>query len=509
MKNISSNIISALILALPVLGSCNSDGLDVNRDIRMSANFPSDSDRTKALLESPDIRTSGTIVKVFGYTDGTATDLPGHNPESGEAGSTNLSAGLSLYYNGSSWVYYNAGGTAATGEAYQWISGKTHRFFGWLDKDAKSDLTASGFFGTDYGYTPGTGVLDIPAKAMGISTTNMDFAYSDVVVRSSTGGDFSNVVLPLRHLFASFSLGARNYTSSPITINSVTLKGIYDQRGASVTFGESASSVSYGDGSPMTDQTLVSSSSPVSLSKAESSGDSKVNIVGGASDTPKYFLVWPQEESTVEDAVLVVNYTIGSGEPQNITLHLPYDSEFSDPSRNGWGAGVRRMMELSFHDKQVSIGVYAANWDEKEPVVDYNGSVSVSQPLRIADGYEGNCIAGTNPGEYYFTTTRLPIILEFKFDQPENSTWLVSKNGDFDAFTVVNFDGEGPAEGIIDPASGLSKIVIYPPTGELSKREYRLSLSFAIRKNNGDMENVPDIQMYGAENPVMTFILLK
>ena len=503
---------------MAVLSGCSHNGPDSPvRDIRLAAGIPNDSEPTKALLESEDINHDGTVVRVFGFTDGDTPSLPGHKILDGTEGTTDLNGGLSIKYSSGAWGFVKTSDGSATGEAYQWKSGVTHRFFGWLDTDAKSSLEASTFFGSGFSYAAGTGgavgtgTLTVPAKALGISDSNMDFAYSDVVVRSATGGDFSQVVLPLNHLFASFSLSARNYMTSSVIITGVTIKGLKDSKGATVSFGDEAAAVVYGTGSMMSDTQLVTGGN-VTLARAGNSGDTYKNIVQGASTTAmKYFLVWPQTLEEAEAATLTVDYYIGSTSAplQHKTFELPHDSGFSDDALNGWAAGVRHMMELSFHDKEVSLGVYAANWYKNDPIVEYDGSISVSQPISIPAAYASNCIAGLHPGEYYFTTSRLPIVLQFKFDQPENSTWLVSKNGDFDAFTVANFEDNGPAEGIIDPNGGLSKIVINPPTGELSKNEYRLSLSFTVRKNSGDMENVPDAMMYGAGNPVMTFILLK
>ncbi len=516
-----------LAACLASLTACSENGLKTDsRDIRFSAKMVT-KDATKALLESADILVQPTQVKIYGLA--TTGAIQGYNTATGEPGSTYLNAGqsISVQSDGKTWAYNNGG------EAYQWNNSADYRFFGWLEKDKNGD-TAATFFGSAPALSDST--VSIPAKQMGISESNFDFSYTDVVVRTSAAADYSNVELPLNHLFASFSLSARNYTDSPITITSVKITGLRDQKGATITFGKNASSVVYGTGSTSGATELLTGD--VTLAKAGDAdfGDIKQNIAFGSSSTKKYFLVWPQLPAEMAptntytagttwtpasgDAYLTVTYQSEGAAGVTASIPLPYDTDIKDadgvaqPSLNGWAAGTRHMMELSFSEKQIKLGVLAANWDEKDPVIDYEGAVSIPKngTLSLADGFESYCNQSTSdPGTYYFRPG-YPIVLKFRIDQPANSAWLITKNGDFDVFKVINFDTDDEAgsvasavtaEGVVD--SNITYIAIMlDPEATLQKSEYKISLSFSVRLGNGEMKKIDD-EIYGASSP-RTFI---
>ena len=444
-------------------------------------------------------------------TTSAAKDITGHT--SAGNGTTKLNAGQTVRYDGAKWAY-------ASGEDYQWTANADHRFFGWLSKDGVSSLTADGFFGTGFSYS--SGVLTVPAKTMTMTDGSLDFAYSDVVTRKASEADYSPVELTLNHLFTSFSLSAHNYTSSQIVIKSVKLYGIRNQKSATVTFGTDSSSVAYSAGSTVYDDTdcfkLVTETSGITIA----ADAHKTNIIKGASDTPKYILMWPQtadeltaaSSSTTEfiptgtnPAYMEVVYSQGGG--ADLTVKVPFPFEAEDGW--AWAPGSRHNLELAFTKKFMLLNVYAGNWNETEPVIDYDGTVAVTDggKLRVSD--DCNCVIS---GDTVYFKPGFPIILEFQIDQPVNSTWIVSKTGDFDAFDIDNFDDDSAVMGDEnDTAEGLiitgntARITIYPRITDLLKDEYKLNLSFYVRLNSGEMVNINDL-IYDDDSP-MTFILLK
>lgn len=345
----------------------------------------------------------------------------------------------------------------------------------------------------------------------------LDFAYSDIVTRDAASADYSAVDLPLHHLFAAFSLSARNYSSKPVTIESIYLHGLTDIKSATIDYSGNSAVTTYAGGTALL-WYLYSDLPGLTLSKAGTSGDTKANVVGTPGDSPVYFLVWPQTKEELEfvgtddifNPYLEITYS-QDGERITAKVGIPHDTD--DPDGWGWGPGVRHEMELSFQDKEIDLGLKAAGWDKLEPVIDYNGAVSVKEKLQLAPEFYNNCILSATGDTAYFKPG-IPIVLQFSIGTPENATWIVGKKLDFDSFDVYNYpdgarkspDDDVKAEGLVDGNS--VRIAIDPPRGTLSKNEYYLRLSFTVRLNNGDTVNLNDDDIY-AEGCPRTFIDIK
>ena len=507
-----SSILPAVLLTLSVVG-CDKDKTAVvtdTPDIQFGLHI-ADPTVTKALLESADLLTTGTQVQVYGF----ATDpIQGHIDETPV--STKLNSGQTLQYGSDGkWSF-------VSGEKYRWNFQQDHKFFGWLTKDAKPStaLTATGFFGTGFAFN--SNILTVPTKQMGINATNFDFAYSDIVTRSAGDADYSTVELSLNHLFSSFSLSARNYSAKQVTIKSIKLHGLKDSKGATVNYSGSAAAVSYGTGSVAGPFTLYSGT--LNLSVAGNTGDSKANVVGTPSDSQSFFLVWPQTTTEMtyggttdtdgniapaagdtNQPYLEITYNQGDGDITKYAA-IPHDADTW-----GWGPGIRYELELSFQDKEFDLGFKAASWNQLDPVIDYNGAVSVTDKLHLAPEFYNNCTISHDTA--YFKPG-VPIILEFTIGSPENATWLVGEKLDWDAFDVYNYpDGARTSEDDIITAEGLvdgnpAVIAIDPPTKDLQKKEFTLQLSFTVRLNNGDMVSIDDDDIFGEDCP-RTFVYIK
>lgn len=512
----SGIILSAALLILCAAG-CNKEsqfgtGLpDIRFGIRIS-----DPDGSKALLESDDLLTAGSQIQVYGFrSDG--TDIVGHTET---AGTSKLNEGKTIQYAaGTGWSFINN-----NNEQYQWKNATDHTFYGWLTNDAKSSLTAAGFFGGGFGYNTASKILTIPAKTMGINAANFDFAYSDIVNRSASSADYSTVNLSLNHLFSSFSLSARNYSTKQVTIKSIKLHGLKDSKGATIDYSGSAADVIYGTGSVAAPLTLYSGA--LNLAAAGSTGDSKANVVGTPSDSRVSILVWPQTstEMTYTGATDTDgNIAPAAGDSNQPYLEITYnqgDGDISayaaiphDADTWGWGPGIRHEMELSFQDREIDLGFKAAKWDKMEPVIDYNGAVTVTTKLRLAAEFYNNCTLSST-GDTAFFKPGTPIILEFAIGSPENATWLVGERMDWDAFDVYNYpDGARTSEDQVITAEGvvdgtLTRIAIDPPTRNLQKNEFALELSFTVRMNNGEMVSIEDDDIFDEGCP-RKFIYIK
>lgn len=487
---------------LAAMSACDDSELSIEEqmgDISFSTAFSSVNASTKALIEGEDINKSGTEVKVCGFAGGiaikTGDESASMAPESAVCG------------NDKKWTL---------GHTYKWKYQQDHLFYGWLD--TYSGVTAGSFFSDGFNYSTSDRKITISPKTLPISDSHFDFAYSDVVVRNTAQADYSTVVLPMRHLFTSFSLAAHNYNTQSITITSVRLYGIKNRKGAEITFGSSATSVT------LTNAATAFGSDPyVELLSASVTLDPdghKASIVNGASDTRKYFLMWPQTEaelcasssSTTEfiptgtdQPYIEVWYTIGS-ENNIYKARLPYDED------NGWAAGVRHNMELSFKPKKISLTMSAMPWNQTTPEIDFEGTVMVQDGLHVDNS---SCIIDNDNRRVYFKGGN-PIKAYFKIDQPLNASWIVGKEGDFDAFEIDNItegsdsgilgDGIDTNQGVID--AEYAYIAITPKVTNPQK-DYSIQLTFVVRGNNGVVSNI-DETMQGADKTAWyTFILSK
>lgn len=488
-----SSILPAVLLTLSVVG-CDKDKTAVvtnTPDIQFGLHIANPTG-TKALLESADLLTTGTQVQVYGFA---TAPIQGHIGET--PGSTNLNSGQTLQYGSDGkWSF-------VSGEKYRWNYNQDHKFFGWLTKDAKPStaLTATGFFGSGFAFNSSTNTLTIPTKTLGISATNFDFAYSDIVTRSAGDADYSTVELSLNHLFSSFSLSARNYSTKQVTITGIELHGLQDNKSATINYSGTDVVVNYAGGN-VTNPTLLSTN--LVLAAAGSTGDSKANVVGTPSTTAAYFLVWPQTRLTYDGD----NDADGRPNPSSSQTDKPYikitytqDGESTTayaaiPSDDGvWSAGVRYELELAFQDREIDLTFKAAYWDLLDPIIDYDGAVSVTQKLHLAKEFYNNCTLSADGKTAYFKPG-IPIILEFAIGTPMNATWLVGEELDWDAFDVYNYpDGARTDPDQIVTAQGLVdgntvRIAIDPPTKNLQKNESNLELTFSVRLNNGDIVSI-------------------
>lgn len=497
-----------LISACIVLSACSQNDMlpePAGETIRFSATVADDA--TKALLEDDDIQTNGTVVKICGYAGGNVLS------DGGSPATTMSNLSLTC----------GSDGKWTLPKTFKWQYNTDHQFYGWLDTDAKSGLTASGFFNSGFAYSDTDKKITISAKTLGVSDSYLDFVYSDVVTRSTSMADYSTVVLPMRHLFTSFSLAAHNYTTSSITISSVKLYGIHNNKGAVVTFGSTGTSVEYTGGTTVLGTTSAPYEELLSASVTLAANAHKTNIAKGASDNIKYFLMWPQTATELTASVtssdpftptgtnqpyLEITYKQGSGDPITVKAAIPYGED------GGWEAGVRHNLELSFKDKLMTLNFSAKPWNLTEPAIDYEGTVMVHTPgEEFIDA--SSCIIDNVNHRVYFKGGN-PIIMKFKIDQPLNATWIVGKDGDFDAFEIDNItpdtgegivgDGYDENEGLID--AKYATIAISPKI-TAPQKDYLMQLSFVVLGNNGVVTNI-DEQLQGTDhNQWYTFVLLK
>jgi len=422
--------------------------------------------------------------------------------------------------------------------SYPWVVGtplytsKTdHNFFGWLTREATGNLSLTDLFtttGTDPEFAVTPSQLDSVytvsiSKTMTLNVAQFDFCYSDLVHRKKENNNYSIVPLHLHHLFACFGISARNYTSSKVTITSIKLHGLVNNKTAEIVYntgynkGTTEISYSPADSNPKSWTTdanaleLVGSS--IVLNAEDETGASVANVITSAaagshpSNAATYFLMWPQTDAEMDNTVrkvsdawtydspdepvLVVTYTT-AGNATPVTVPLPIRPASLDGS--GWDAGTKHCIELAFTEKTLDLADHVKNWDYIDQAVDYTQAATASVEGRLT--FSG-CIFGT--GSYsnciYFKNGN-PITGYFKLDGPEDATWMIAKDGDFDVFEIDNRDTGEFGDGIdvnygtID--GNTAYFTIYPKITD-PKRDYSITLSFTVRTATGNVINVDQL----------------
>lgn len=465
--------------------------------IQISAGFGGEA--TRALLNSGDITTGTQITLYDQYFDGSSLE-------------GTLINGKTATYGTPDWTIADE-----PTDGYPWIFDENHYdhyFFGWLTKD-KDNLTPAGIFGSSPTFSTATNTLTLPSTTITLGSTQFDFCYSDLVIREAAEANYSRVDIPLRHLFTSFGFKAHNYTSDAIVIKSVKVYGLWNQKSATVKFDTENKCVTptytqVGQSWKVAGSGLELVASNIAVASEATVNNIMTNGTGkGTSATDAFFLMWPQtstemEPGTIDNetnpvtydptkAVIVVTYTQGGSSDIIKAVGLRPVS-----STNGWDAGTRHIIELAFREKSVNIMANAIPWDYYNPSIDYSAGVSATEAGHLT--YRpATCVIDDETNTIYFRGSS-PIIGDFKLSSPMDATWMIGKNGDFDAFEIDNINESSFGDGvdynygtITDESASFS---IYPKITD-PDRDYMITLTFSVRTTSGDVYNADEfVQVY-------------
>ena len=470
---------------------------------------------TRAILHSDDF-TGDTSMEVYDYK----TSYSSQNDTIVSFHFTNIVA----YGSGSDpdWDFVN---TVPDG-GYQWFENKApinHSFISWLIKD-KAGLEAGSLFGTGatgLSFNEDTKVLTVPATTMTLSTTQFDFCYSTILERKKERADYSPVSMPLHHLFTSFGVKAYNYTSDKITLTSVKLYGLVNNKGAQVAYdiAKGKTAVTYGSGSTrLSAVELVNTSAPIAMN-ANTGVNNIITSTGLATSASNpFFLMWPQTAADLNitttptvntsgvvtagsgQAFLVIGYKVNDGATVTYKA-IPLRPESwvdSETGKNtvGWDAGTCHQIEIAFTDTQVGLTVTVQPWDLYEPEIDYSGEIQVKSTGKLAFSGNGTtCTVDEDNRRVYFKGGN-PITATFTIDAPLDATWMISKKGDYDAFEIDD-TAQGSFGDKVDNATGTIDgnqvtFTIYPKISDPDK-DREINLAFSVRLSNGNVYSVDNL----------------
>lgn len=407
-----------------------------------------------------------------------------------------------------------------------------HNFFTWLTRDP-SGLTPSSIFGSNLSLasnSPDNGIyrVNVPSTTMTLGSRQFDFCYSDIVTRDVATSNYSTVNLELRHFFTAFAIKAHNYDSDPITVTSVKLYGIRNTKRAVITYDTndpgSQASVEYtGASSSWAGEAkgLELLRSSITLDPDQDLNNIITCTAGGSKTTgatDAKYLMWPQTEAEMTSSYdgegnLIVDYskailavTYRSGISPEVTKCV---SLCPQGKTQAWDPGTFHQLELSFTSKFVTLDVSVLPWDYLEKDVNYAKTIACNTNGELSF-VDGTCVRDDANHRIYFRNSATPIRGYFSFASPVNGSWMISKNGDFDAFEIDNEslgewgDGIDFAYGTID-GSSVSYFTIYPIDQDPQK-DYSIQLAFAVRTTSGEVYSA-DIVVQG-EDPSQYYTII-
>ena len=427
-----------LTLGLVFLACSREGRTDVLRGPVMS--FTATDPQTKAFIE--DINRLGNELVVYDYMTGISGTLD--------------VAEADRWYIDHSRIHCTVDGQQVwdyvSGDEYFWLYGSNHSCFGWLFTGPSGYNTIT-FFGEHPHFEKATFTLPLPAYKFTHASPLYDFLYSDVTKRTYTQAnpDSSPIDLKLNHLFSAFRFTVRSVRQAPVTISSAVLK-VVTQKKATIDFEGAVDRVS--GGKPVVTYTEIASDTLyLGGRNHELTNVSAAINLFDRKDVQAFRMIWPQDETEFESAVLDVTYSEtveGQIRQQTKTFQL------NGFSQKEWLAGNRYSYELVFTDKEITLTCEVLPWNKKEIVLDFTEVVVVSDKIQWHDNTISHLDEHT--GEVLlFNDKNKPAECYFKIDAPQGARWIAS---------LVPVAGKSDAFEFVDPKSGE---VVESPSGDVGE----------------------------------------
>ena len=339
---------------------------------------------------------------------------------------------------------------------YAWKKG-THKFFGWVTKDAAGQDVSGLSFNED-------------TKVLTLSESNTDYQYSTLQTVEWPDATLTDGTVPMtvKHLTAALKLKVTNTMDSEqtVAVTSVTLKNVVTTASATVDYSETAEGaegkavVTYGEGT--TGNLSLPAIASTTLAAA-GSVVSDMTYVWPQSVNPVPAEAEPGEEGSEEEggedegseetpavvATVDVAYTLG-GTAKTTTMTLPAAK---------WEAGNCYTLDLQIVNKTLVLKFIVQPWDasEQDGAIDTStGSINMSNVTwmntKVKLTAEGEEVNTVNNSGYAVNMYYQPYV-----KNGETWTQYTANNGYFPAqgYFTVNY-----------PVAGLFKIGLIPAYGE-------------------------------------------
>ncbi len=476
------NYFAALLLSASLLVSCSkSSGIDdpvvPQEPETPTAKLPNitfGKPATKAMLNDTDLKEVGSKIHVYDIITGfTGTAVEGWDPDDPYIDEE-------IIYNGVDVWKYSSNGV------YPWTASGTHKFFGYLTYDKKSNLNIP--------VTPtlSGSTLTVPEITFTPVSTQFDFLYSDAVERTAASKDYSVVPLVMRHLFTAISVEVESKTDVPVEVKLVDFAGLKNKNSATIAFASPTSTPTYGIASfggrffPDMTTTKVLNENAVydPLTKQDNP------------DERTYFMLWPQ---TIDDVAptnlqpntdsVALGYTHLSTDSMIVVKYrMEIDGNWEEKFRTArmkfpkmaWEAGKKYHFTIQFSDKLIQLTTKVLPWDYNEYDVDYAaGTLVVPTGLKFdastcsVSGNVATVVSGKNP------------VGTFTIMAPVGGTWMVGMTGDTEYFSI------SPTSGTIDPtgtSSGKVTLTVTPNLSLPRPADKQIKLKFTVTASGREID---------------------
>ena len=463
---------------------------------------------SRGFLEADGLDVLGTRVKVYDFLSGFTGIVNGTSYSSSDH-FVYIDDAVN-YDGGAYWPF-----TTATRE-YRWTRTGTHRFFGWLDFDKSynnsAGLSTASFFGSsptvdDDPESATFLTMTTPEYSFQTSSPQYDFVVSkNATVRTAASKDYSNVPLPMKHLFTAVSLCLMNASTST-NLQITDINTLYTEPGeaeediflhkgyATMDYSSDADNITpvyhlQGDKTHPFFSASAISGTTIAPGQAYDLLTG-TNVTSGSGES--YFMTWPLTKDQIapqdvigqdifgdpiydpHDAVLALTYRANGGAPETVRVKFPY---------RDWKAGTKMRFMIEFTDKSIQMVAEILPWDYNESSMNFNG-----ESLVVPDG--GKLSIETDESlqdnaKIHLTTANPEINCRVYISSLQGATLVIAKTGADPSYFTVE-----PSSMTI--TGNRLTFVVKPsslPTGGI---ERTMNLSFSVslpsgREIDGDSE---------------------
>ena len=379
-----------------------------------------------------------------------------------------------------------------SGNTYKWQNG-SHILFGWL-KNNNSYSTAA-YFGSGFNVSGTT--MTLPAKTMNNTARQYDFLYSNVVSRSTSENDYSEVPLVFKHLFAQVAISFKvsndiSDSELPITLNRVYLRDTFkNSKSATIDFstgGDASVSLSNGSANGYF-------ADPVSFDLPFDKASVPIDVLSQVESVDKvFYFVWPTSNEDLQE-VIEVEYKLKGSDTQRT-------SRLSFPAGTSWQAGQKYQYTISYMGGILKVDETILPWNYQET----SSTAETQSAVAAWMGWDASTCAVSGSDVTFLSDGAgglKKIHGLFKIYAPTECDYTVSLTGsDAANFSLESATGTiGTGSGEIVPGTNIDfyiSAVNRPASGT-----YNAGLHFTVTASGRDFSLDSEIQREGDFNIII------
>lgn len=450
---------------------------------------------TKGFLDKYDLDYNGTIIKVVDYVTNFSGTLGDHTYQSTE-GFTYIDDSISYDSEATGtdidwkWKYQ-------LNPSYRWTKAGTHSFYGWLVQDGKNNIATSNLFTPSISISSDNRQISIPATTLTTASPQVDFVYSNQVIRNAGDSDYKEKVkFKFSHLFSAMAVGVKNESEDEVYIKSVRLYNFYNRKSAIIDYSNTGVAALTNSGATEYPGNVIFPNCETTKTLTE--GD-RLDVYSGNVSTngsPTFFMMWPQSTQDLASAQLVLNYQIKDDWTDDThTALFDHTASFNlrdlEMLSEGMERGHRYLINILFRGEAIDLTINVLEWNYVFQDIDYaNSSISANGANTIPhDGtlwfYDNN-----NSNTQYATreaTLGSGQVLrgEFYIESPRVGAWA-----------VTTYPAEAAQYFVLEPSSGVIDDSLFEQ-GKAGKVSFTLQASNKTPTSNQVLHFNVSIQLNG------------